>query len=166
LHSGIRGDELARAVVAGLPEHLTEGGRALLFTSWPEGAERPQLPCFHALELHTNRRELSGTRQSVNVFQHVAGEAGWSAGFEVPADLWGYLQPRRIGELMAAESLLREPVAKLEAATVEAYAPLRTFEEAGVRYAQYSPESLLGTQAMDESASKRDLLRRGLARLV
>jgi len=166
LHSGIRGDELARAVVAGLPDHLTEDGRALLFTSWPDGAERPALPGFQMLELHTNRRELSGTRQSVNVFRRVAGGRGWEAGFEVPADLWGFLQPRRIDELFAAQELLREPEEALAAAALDAYPPVRVFEEDGVRYAQYPPESLLGTQPLPEPAlgmeAVKDQLRKGL----
>lgn len=166
LHSGIRGDELARTVVAGLPDHLTEDGRALLFTSWPEGAERPSLPGFQMLELHTNRRELSGTRQSINVFRRAAGEDGWEAGFEVPADLWGFLQPRRIDELFAAQELLRAPEEALAAAGWDAYPPARVFEEDGVLYAQYPPESLLGTQPLPEPALRldavRDQLRKGL----
>ncbi len=164
LHSGTRGDELARAVVRGLPDHLTEGGRALLFTSWPEDAERPVLHEFQAFELHTNRRELSGTRQSVNVFHHVPGGKGWTAGFEVPADLWGYLRPERIDELMAGQELLHGPEEAMRAASLTAYPVERRFEEAGVVYAQYAPESLLGIQPLPGAASDLDAVREQLGR--
>lgn len=35
LHGGTRGDELPRAILAELPRHLAEGGRAVVFTQWP-----------------------------------------------------------------------------------------------------------------------------------
>ena len=35
LHGGVRGDELAREIVAGLPSHLAPQGRAFIFSDWP-----------------------------------------------------------------------------------------------------------------------------------
>ena len=162
LHSGIRGDELARTVIDGLPLHLTHRGQALLFTSWPEGAERPALPEFQSLELHTNRRELSGTRQSVNILRHAPGGEAWSAEFEVPADQWGDLQPSRIDELFAGQLLLRQSDECVLAAQLHPYPPTRTFEESGIVYAQYPPESLLGVQPVPETACEPGDLRRQL----
>jgi len=39
LHGGSRGDELARELIAGIPGHLSEHGRALIFSDWPLGAD-------------------------------------------------------------------------------------------------------------------------------
>jgi len=34
LHGGLRGDELARELIAGIPEHLVPQGRAVIFSDW------------------------------------------------------------------------------------------------------------------------------------
>lgn len=169
LHSGIRGDELARAVIEGLPSHLNQRGQALLFTSWPDAAQRPALPAFQSLELHTNRRELSGTRQSINILRHAPELESWSADFEVPADQWGNLHPSRIDELYAAQQLLHQSDAAILAAPLSPYPSLRTFTEAGVEYAQYPPQSLLGVQPVPqpprEISDRRNQLQKGLLRV-
>lgn len=185
LHSGVRGDELAREVVQGLPRHLTGNGQALLFTSWPDGATRPALEHFHALELYTNRRELAGTRQSINVFRHAPEQPGWNAGFEVPADLWGYLHPQRIEDLFGAESLLRGEPELLHDTRLEPCPILHVVEEAGEIFARFADNSLLGLRPITretlatlqcfqggasprstgtETGAVRDLLQRGLLR--
>src|SRR5690242_396300 len=35
LHGGEHGDEIARAVIEGVPRHLKRGGKAFVFASWP-----------------------------------------------------------------------------------------------------------------------------------
>ena len=44
LHGGERGDELARQIVAALPEHLTPQGRALVFSDWSALDRIPAVP--------------------------------------------------------------------------------------------------------------------------
>ncbi len=108
LHGGARGDELALRVVEGVQQHLIDGGRALIFTSWPEDRGPRPLPGFDVLELYSNRNEVSGTRQSLNVFQKAEpGRTEYAVQFAVSADCWGLADGQRIDELFANEALLK-----------------------------------------------------------
>lgn len=85
LHGGVRGDEIACRVVAGMRDHLTERGRGLVFASWHDGTIPPLPEGLGALELYTRRREISHTRQSISVLYR---GSGWRA-VEVPPERWG-----------------------------------------------------------------------------
>jgi methylase of polypeptide subunit release factors len=108
LHGGRQGHELASRVVAEAPDHLTESGRALVFSSWPEGTAPPHRAGLRTLNLRTNRRELNGTRQSITVVEHAADE-GWSGAFDVSAEAWGAVTRAAIDEIVAVHELLRQP---------------------------------------------------------
>ena len=69
LHAGERGDEIARAVVAGVPDHLAPTGRALVFASWPVDAEPLALPGFHIEQIHSPAAEIPGTRQTLTIIR-------------------------------------------------------------------------------------------------
>ena len=69
LHAGERGDEIARAVVAGLPDHLEPDGRALVFASWPVDAEAIVLPGFQIEQIHWPAAEIPATRQTLTTIR-------------------------------------------------------------------------------------------------
>jgi methylase of polypeptide subunit release factors len=147
LHGGVRGDELAQQVVNGVPEHVTAGGRAMVFTSWPLDAPLKELPGFESLEMCTNRRELHETRQSLNVFCHTTGPACGQR-FVVPADCWGGMEGWRIEQILRTRQWLQSverPAASFGASTVE-----RTFEEGDGFFVQFEAGTLLGVVAMEE----------------
>jgi SAM-dependent methyltransferase len=102
LHGGERGDELPWRVMHGIRDHLAEGGRALVFTSWPEDRGDLRLDGMRVLELRTNRREVHGTRQSISVVEH---GSGWYSRVDVPPEAWGEVRSERIEALIAAAEL-------------------------------------------------------------
>lgn len=104
LHGGERGDELANQVLAGVPRHLAAGGQATVFASWPEEVEPPHPGAMQCLELTTNRRELHGAKQSLNVYRH-APDAGFVARRMIPADLWGSVDAAEIQAIYDAEAM-------------------------------------------------------------
>lgn len=69
LHGGDRGDEIARAVVAGISDHLTPCGRAFIFASWPIGGEAIQVPACVIQEINSDVPEIEGTRQTLTVIK-------------------------------------------------------------------------------------------------
>jgi methylase of polypeptide subunit release factors len=98
LHGGPRGDELAREIIAGAPAHLTETGRALVFSDWPlmEGeclaaripnvqakvtlhASTPIEPASYSasygpeLERYFAGQHIVGIRQCLTVLEHGVG---------------------------------------------------------------------------------------------
>lgn len=150
LHGGPVGEELALRVAAEMPAHIAAGGRGLLFTSWPEGRQPPRGEALRVLELRTDRRELHGTRQSIDVIEHAKAGCGWSAEFEVPADSWGFVTSRRIGSLIAAEELLRGGRERLMAARLRMVDGLAGFREGNQLVLRGSPESLIGCTPIDE----------------
>ena len=100
LHGGPRGDELAREIIAGAPAHLTETGRALIFSDWPlmesecladriPGVQAkvtlhasPAIePASYAasygkeLERYFAKQRIVGIRQCLTVLEHGAGMA-------------------------------------------------------------------------------------------
>ena len=175
LHGGPRGDELAMRVVEGAPHRLTAAGRALIFTSWPEDREPIALAGHNVFELHTNRRELHGTRQSITVIQR--GEPGWTASLEVPADCWGFLHHWRLDQLIAGESLLRSggplPPLRLTAGVTPHREGADLFlngpAESLVRFAPVDEETWTALRAIDAGGPSDgpiagDALRRGLLR--
>ena len=147
LHGGVRGDELPTRVVQGIPEHLAEGGRALIFTSWPEGSAPQSLEGCSLLELFTNRRELHGTRQALDVVEH--GDQ-WSERFEVSADCWGEIEPSRIEERMEAVRLLRD-VDRLAGARLRVPEGVKVLSEGDQIVLHYPAEVLVGWVNVDES---------------
>jgi SAM-dependent methyltransferase len=107
LHAGPRGDEIASRVLDGIPAALASGGRALVFTSWPEGMRHDTRVGIRLLEISTDRRELHGTRQSITVVEHAGDRPSWAARFRVAPEVWGDISAARIDELMDAQDLLR-----------------------------------------------------------
>jgi SAM-dependent methyltransferase len=146
LHGGERGDELPTRVLEGLPDHLTPTGRGLVFTSWPEARELLVSPMLRHLELRTNRRELHGTRQSIDVVEHAA--RGWSCRMEVPADCWGEVQAWRIDQIFAAQELLRDGIGN---ARLRLPRGAVKFEEGGDVFLRCPAESLVKFAPIDES---------------
>ena len=144
LHGGDRGDELAERVVAAAPAHLSDGGRALVFTSWPEDRQPFRAESAQVLELRTNRREVHGTRQSLNVIQKTPDSSGWAALFEVPADYWDRITSQRIDQLFTAEELLRGPRERLLAASLRLPEGAAIFREGPQFLLRCPPESLIG----------------------
>ena len=69
LHGGDRGDEIARAVVVGISDHLTPGGRAFIFASWPIGGEAIRVPDCVIQEMDSDVPEIEGTRQTLTVIE-------------------------------------------------------------------------------------------------
>jgi SAM-dependent methyltransferase len=150
LHGGERGDELSLRVVEGVPAHLAPGGRAVIFTSWPEAGERSASPTLQVLELRTDRRELHGTRQSINVIEHAPGGEGWHAFVDVPADAWGSVTSGHIDRLLAAERLLRGPRAHLLETCLRVPEGAVPFREGDQMLLACPPESLAGMAAVDD----------------
>ncbi len=144
LHGGDRGDELAECVVAGAPAHLSDGGRALVFTSWSEGRLAHSSEDQHVLELRTNRLEVHGTRQSLNVIRKTRDGGGWATAFEVPADCWHCVGPQRIDQLFAAEELLRGPREDLLTAKLRLPEGASVFREGTQLLLRCPPEYLIG----------------------
>jgi hypothetical protein len=147
LHGGEFGDELSNRVIAGLPEHLSDAGQAVLFTSWPEGRQAKCPAGFHVLELSTRRLEIHGTRQSLNFFRR--GVPTWLSQVTIPADSWGYVRPVRIDRMFAAELLLRDTDALLRA-TLRIPPDTRVLEEDDQIVLQGTPESLISTTPVDD----------------
>jgi SAM-dependent methyltransferase len=147
LHGGEFGDELSNRVIAGLPEHLSDTGQAVLFTSWPEGRQAQCPDGFHVLELNSSRLEINGTRQSLNVFRR--GVPTWLSQLAIPPDSWGYIRPMRIDRMFAAELLLRDPDALLRA-TLRIPPGTRVLEEGDQIVLQGTPESLISTTPVDD----------------
>ncbi|HUQ95844.1 MAG TPA: methyltransferase [Bryobacteraceae bacterium] len=107
LHGGERGDELAMRVVRGAPQHLTRAGRALIFAAWPEDRESIAYDSLRVLELRTNRRELNGTLQSMDVIEHAAPGRGWFHGVDIAADQWGLVTAVQVSQLLQTQELLQ-----------------------------------------------------------
>lgn len=145
LHGGVRGDELANRVVEGVARHLTQTGRALIFTSWPED-RGPQPPRgFDSLELYSNRNEVSGTRQSLNVFQTVEpGRQEWAIQFAVSAECWGLADSGRIDELFENETLLENGREALLASCLRLPPGARVLHEAEQVLLQCPERELIG----------------------
>lgn len=150
LHGGTRGDELARAIVQGVPGRLSKSGSAYVFASWPRDAEPRILDGFDVLELHTNRRELHGTRQSLNVIRSAEGR-GWSRQFEVSAECWGRLEPSRIEQIFEIEGLLGADRSHLLAASLRLPDGVSKYREGEQLLLQYPPASLVGCVAVDDA---------------
>ena len=163
------------SVVAGAPDHLTAAGRALVFTSWPEDRQDISLAGHNVLELHTDRREVHGTRQSIIVIERA--EPGWTASREVAADCWGFVHNWRIDQLIAGESLVQrgEPLPALR--LTDGVVPHREGSdlflngpgESLIRFAHVSEETWAALQAIDAGGAAdgpigREALRRGLLR--
>lgn len=106
LHGGERGDEIPRAVLAGVAGRLTPGGRALIFSSWPADSEPRALAGHDALELTTRRRELHNADQSLLVIEPARGD-GWSAQRRLAPERWGDISTAQIAALLATERWLR-----------------------------------------------------------
>jgi SAM-dependent methyltransferase len=145
LHGGPRGDELAVRVMTGLGSHLSERGRALVFTSWPDGP--PALDGMRVLELCTNRRELNGSRQSICVVEH-GGGSDWCARLEVSAECWGDLTAGQIDSRIAARQLLELPASELLRAELRLPEGSRIHQE-GMQMYLHCP--LAGVTPLDET---------------
>jgi SAM-dependent methyltransferase len=149
LHGGRRGDELALQILEGIREHLDANGRALIFTSWPHGSIKTPPPRMQVFELTTNRKEVHGTRQSLNILEHCkAGEETWTA-FEVPADDWGAVVPQRIDQLLASEKLLQHQDLFL-AAKLRIPKGVREWREGDTVVVRFPPEALVGCIAVED----------------
>lgn len=150
LHGGSRGDELSRRVVDGLADHLEEGGRGTVFTSWPEP---PDLASdrLRVLEMRTSRTELHGTRQSLTVMEHARAGQGWSASFEVAPECWGYVTSRTVDEIIAGQELLRGPEEELLAASLCLPEGTVPFREGSQMLLNIPAEGLLGVIAVDDT---------------
>ncbi len=150
LHGGERGDEVARRVVAGIPEHLAPDGRAVVFTSWPEARKEAASDSLRVVELKTGRYEPHGTRQSLHVVEHSEPGEGWSKVLEVAADCWANVRSRHIDQIIAAEELIRGDPHRLLAASLrlpEGAVPLR---EGSQMLLDCPPDSLLGLTPVDD----------------
>ncbi len=149
LHGGARGDELPRRVVHGVADHLEEGGRGTVFTSWPEP---PDLASdgLRILELRTTRTELHGTRQSLTVIEHAEAGRGWSASFDVAPECWGYVTSRTVDEIIAGQELLRGPEEKLLAASLRLPEGTTALREGSQMLLNIPAEGLLGLIAVDD----------------
>lgn len=129
LHGGERGDEIARRVLAGLDDHLSPGGRALVFASWPEDRRPLDTAKFRVLEFWADRREIAGTRQSLLVLEPAPG-GGWVTGIEMPAETWGNLSGAQVDRAFATEAVLRGPMEALLAGRYRLGAGVRISREA------------------------------------
>ena len=87
-----------------------------MFASWPEDRVKSIAPGMRVLELVANRRELSGSRQSINVIEHVDASGAWFLRTEVSAECWGDVRPRHIDALIANGNLLHGPGSDFETA--------------------------------------------------
>jgi hypothetical protein len=148
LHGGPRGDEVATQILQGLGTHLAARGRALIFTSWPNDRVRSAPAGLRVLELTTNRRELDGTRQSLNVIEH-SNHPSWTM-FQVPADVWGEIRPARIEQLLSAEELLQAAPAGFERAVLRIPPGVEFTREGDLIILRYPPHALVGTIHIDE----------------
>ena len=151
LHGGVRGDEIAMQIARGLRPHLTNTGRAILFASWPKERQDFSSDLLDIVELTTNRREPHGTRQSIDIFQHAGGTNGWMMGIEVPADCWGDVQPWRIDQMFATETLLRADEERLLDTKLCLPEGTTAFDEDGGKVLRCSCESLIGTTYVPDS---------------
>lgn len=70
LHGGPRGDELALRVIEGLPAHLTETGRGIVFAARSGTPARLDLERVRLLEATAGFREPSGAEQMITVVEH------------------------------------------------------------------------------------------------
>ena len=148
LHGGERGDELPSRVLDGLPAHLTAQGRGVVFTSWPPEHKQPESPGLRFLELSTNRGELHGMRQCLDIVE-AAPSAGWSAKREVPADVWGHVQWASIDQIFAAENRLRAPDSELLIAQLHLPAGATLFEEGTDLFLRCPAPSMVGFVSID-----------------
>lgn len=149
LHGGQRGDELATQILEEVSGHLSQNGRALVFTSWPSDVARKAPAGMRVLELTTNRREVHGTRQSLTVLEH-SYQSRWTQ-FTVPADDWGQIRPARIDSLLAADDLLHCPQTGFVEAVLRLPHGVAMSREAEAIILRYPPESLVGTIQIDEA---------------
>jgi SAM-dependent methyltransferase len=157
LHGGLRGDELALQILSGARDHLRTGGRALIFTSWPQESIKTPPWQMRVFELTTNRKEIHGTRQSLNVLTRAcAGEEAWIT-FEVPADDWGAVSPRRIDQLIASEALLRDEKSLL-AATLRLPEGINEWREGDTVVLRFPPEALVGCIAVEDDVWREIIL--------
>jgi SAM-dependent methyltransferase len=165
LHGGAGGDEIAARVLDGIPTALANGGRALLFTSWPEDRRHETRDGLRVLEIATDRRELHGTRQSITVVEHARDKPAWSARFRVAPEVWGEISATRIDELMDAQDLLHGP----ELPPLRLISGLRVAGEADALLLSGPRGSLLGVRPIAPEywealqSLDRTVLRRGLA---
>jgi SAM-dependent methyltransferase len=167
LHGGPRGDELARRLLAQIPKHLAPGGRALVFTSWPDDHRHEHRSGLRVLEISTNRRELNGTRQSITVLEEASERPAWSGRFEVPPEAWDEIRSGRIDELMNAHDLL----ARTELPPLGLLEGLRAEWEGDFLLLTGPPGSLIGMRtiepeywdALRSKSPSQEVLRRGLA---
>lgn len=149
LHGGVRGDELALQVLTGAGDHLRVGGRALIFTSWPQDSIKTPPREMQVFELTTNRKEIHGTRQSLNILTHSrAGEERWTT-YEAPADDWGAVSPRRIDQLLASEELARDENSLL-AAVLRLPKGIEEWREGDTVVLRFPPEALVGCVAVED----------------
>ena len=148
LHGGPRGDEIAQQILDQLPAHLAPGGRGIIFTSWPDDRAAPSSKPFRILELHADRREVYGARQSLTVIEHAVGK-GWKATREVPGDCWGDVHAWRIDQILAAEELLSGPDTELLRFHFAMPQGAQWLEEAGVRFLRCPPEALVALTPVD-----------------
>lgn len=149
LHGGPRGDEIAQRVLDQLPEYLASGGRGIIFTSWPDDRMRRISPALRILELHADRREVYGARQSLTVIEHATARV-WMATREVPADCWGDVHAWRIEQMLAAEDLLSGADAELLCARFALPRGAHWLEEAGLRFLRCPPEALVALTPVDD----------------
>ena len=149
LHGGLRGDELAQQILSGARNRLRIGGRALIFTSWPQESVKAPPQQMQVFELTTNRKEIHGTRQSLNVLTHAqAGDEMWTT-YEVPADDWGAVSSRRIDQLLASESLVRNE-SSLLAAMLRLPEGTQEWREGDTVVLRFPPETLVGCIAVED----------------
>ena len=151
LHAGPRGDELAQRILAGAPQRLNPGGRALVFASWPPDRQLPQVPAVRVLDLHTNRREPNGTRQSITVLDKCTDAPAWSASYEVPPDCWGHVHSWRIAQILSAHQLLRGPESALLAARLRLPEGAVPWQEGSDLFLRCPPASLAGFVPIGEA---------------
>jgi len=151
LHGGARGDEISRRVVDGLPRHLAPGGRAVLFTSWPEDAPRAWPEVLRVVEFTTGRQERHGTRQSLDIIEHAGPGGAWSAAYQVAADRWGLLDSRRVSAVIASEALARGPREALLGARLRLPAGAGTFREDSQLFLRSPSDPLAGFVPIDEA---------------
>jgi SAM-dependent methyltransferase len=149
LHGGLRGDELALEILSGTKDHLRAAGRALIFTSWPQDAVKTPPEQMQVFELTTNRKEIHGTRQSLNILTHaLPSEETWTT-YEVAADDWGAVSPGRIDLLLASERLLRNEDSLL-AARLRLPDGIKEWREGDTIVLRFPPEALVGCVAVDD----------------
>lgn len=151
LHGGVRGDELAQAVVRNAAAHLTVGGRALVFASWRDDSWWDLQEITNSgqqiLQFGTSRRELHGSRQGLTVIEQSQRGYGWLTNIAVSADRWGNIRQAHIDRFFANEQLLN---ANPSAARLEWTDDLQMMEEDGNYLVIGNQRSLINCVALSE----------------